>query len=75
MADDLFVEKGDDGNLWIASREWGTAVAVCREIDGEWFAAEDDSFFGQVGPFASLDALINHVEEKKLFGPWGSPAN
>jgi hypothetical protein len=75
MADDLFTEKGNDGDLWISSREHGTAVAICREVNGGWFAAEDDSFFGQVGPFDSLDVLIDHIEENKLFGAWGSPGN
>jgi hypothetical protein len=44
MAEDLFVDEGQDGNLWVCSREWGTAIAVCRKVDGQWFAAEDDSF-------------------------------
>jgi hypothetical protein len=75
MAEDLFVEKGDDGNLWISSSRFGTAIAICRKIDGEWFAAEDDSFSGQTGPFSSLDDLVDHVEKNNLFGPWGSPGN
>ena len=73
MGDVLFVEKGDDGNLWITSREWGTAVAVCRELDRQWFAAEDDSFSDQVGPFANVDELLKHVEVNRLFAPWGNP--
>jgi hypothetical protein len=73
MANDLFVEEGDDDNLWITSARFGTAIAVCKEVDGEWFAAEDGSFYEQVGPFSSLDELVDHVEKNKLFGPWGSP--
>ena len=75
MAEDLFVEKGDDGELWVTSREFGTAIAVCREVDGEWFAAEDDSFSSQIGPFSSLDDLLDYVEQNDSFGHWGSPAN
>ena len=75
MADDLFVENGHDDNLWICSRVWGTAFAVCRETNGQWVAAEDDRFKNCVGPFSTLDELIDHVEKNKLFGPWGSPGN
>lgn len=75
MAEDLFVEEGDDENLWITSIFFGTAVAVCREVGGEWFAAEDESFCNQIGPFSSLDDLLDYVEQNKSFSPWGSPAN
>ena len=70
MAEQLYVEKGDDGNLWVCSREWGTAIAVCREVDGKWFAAEDDSFSGEVGPFKTLDDLVDEIERRRLFTPW-----
>ena len=73
MAEDLFVEEGEDGNLWSTSRQFGTAVAVCHEVKGEWYAAEDDSFRGQIGPFPSLKDLHDHVEQSKSLGPWGSP--
>ena len=75
MADDLYTEGGDDGNLWILSRQFGTAIAVCKEVGGEWFAAEDDSFSDQIGPFPSVNDMLDHVEQNKSFGPWGSPAN
>ncbi|MDB2579345.1 hypothetical protein N9Y00_10015 [Tateyamaria sp.] len=75
MAEDLFPEKGDDDRIWLTSMRFGTAVAVCREVDGEWYAAEDDSFYGEVGPFDSLETLANHVELNRLFSPWGSPGN
>ncbi len=75
MAEDLVVEDGDDEILWITSRRFGTAIAVCKEVGGEWFAAEDDSFGSQIGPFSSVDDLLDHVEQSKSFGPWGSPAN
>lgn len=52
MASDLFTETGDDGNLWIVSAYFGTAVAVCKHVDGKWFGAENDSFYGQIGPFS-----------------------
>ena len=32
MAEDLFVEAGEDGNLWITSCRFGTVVAVCRRL-------------------------------------------
>ena len=72
MAEDLFVDEGDDGNLWIESREWGTAVAVCREVNGKWFVEAYD-FNEEVGPSASLDDLLDHIEDNKLWAPWGSP--
>ena len=75
MADDLYAKGGDDGNLWILSRQFGTAIAVCKEVEGEWFAAEDDSFSNQIGPFSSVNDMLDHVEQNKSFGPWGSPAN
>ena len=75
MAEDLFVEEGDDENLWITSRSFGTAIAVCKEVDGEWFAAEDDSFRSQIEPFSSVDDLLDYVEQNNSFSPWGSPAN
>ncbi len=52
MAEDLFIEESNDENLWITSRRFGTAIAVCKEVDGKWFVAEDDSFGGQIGPFS-----------------------
>ena len=73
MAEDLFVELGEDGNLWITSRYFGTAVALCREVKREWYAAEDHSFNDQVGPFPSLEDFLDHIEERKLFSPWDSP--
>ena len=68
-------EKGDDGNIWISDLLDGCAIAVCREKNGEWFAAEDDGFFGEIGPFSSIEEVIKHIDKNKLFGPWGSPAN
>jgi hypothetical protein len=35
MAEDLFPEKGDDDLIWLTSVRFGTAVAVCRQVDGE----------------------------------------
>lgn len=72
---ELFVELGDDDNLWLTSLASGTAVAVVKKENGVFFVAEDDAFHNQVGPFPTMEALIGHVEENKLFGPWGSPGN
>lgn len=69
---DLVVEDGDDGNLWICSSANGTALAVVHEREGHWFAqgsSEDE----EIGPFVSLEALLNEVEVKRLFAPWGNP--
>ena len=68
-------EEGDDGNIWISDLLSGCAIAVCREKDGNWFAAEDNSFFEEIGPFKDLKTLCEHIEVNKLFGVWGSPAN
>jgi hypothetical protein len=73
MAKDLYIDEGDDGNLWVCSGEWGTTIAVCREVNGQWFAAEDDSFLYEVGPFKTLDDLLDQIERRRLFAPWGSP--
>lgn len=70
---DLYLEKGDDSSLWLMSIEHGIAVAITREDEKGWYAAEDNSFSGEIGPFSSSDALINHIEKNKLFGTWGSP--
>ena len=67
--------KGDDGSIWIINLLGNCEVAVCREENGKWFAAEDDSFFGEIGPFSSIEEVIKHIDKNKLFGPWGSPAN
>jgi len=69
---DLVVEDGDDGNLWICSPANGTALAVVHEREGQWFAqgsSEDE----EIGPFVSLEALLEEVEVKRLFAPWGNP--
>jgi hypothetical protein len=73
MADDLSVELGEDGNNWVVSVSGGVAVAVCRNVDGKWYAAEDDGFYGEIGPFNSLDEVCDHIEENKLYQPWSSP--
>jgi hypothetical protein len=73
MAIDLQIELGDDENYWVVSANGGVAVAVCREDDGKWYAAEDDAFFEEIGPFGSLDEICNHIENNKLYQPWGSP--
>ena len=70
---ELFVELGDDDNLWLTSLTSGTAVAVVKKENGGFFVAEGDAFHDQVGPFPTMEALIGHVEENRLFAPWGSP--
>jgi hypothetical protein len=67
VSDDLYVEEGYAGALWLISRSWGTAIAVCEEFDGQWFAAEDDGFDDPIGPFSSLDALIEYAEKHNSF--------
>ena len=69
----LTVEEGDDGNIWVTHLLTGTAIAVCRKMQGSWFAAEDDGFDNEIGPFSDLDTLCKHIEDAKLFGPWDSP--
>jgi hypothetical protein len=49
------------------------SLAVCRKVDGQWFAAEDDSFLNEVGPFKTVDDLLDQIESRRLFTPWGSP--
>ena len=61
MAEGLFVEAGEDGNLWITSCRFGTAVVICKEAGGKWFAAEDDSYRGQIRFFTSLEVLPDHI--------------
>jgi hypothetical protein len=70
MAENLTLAEGDDGNTWIWSILNGTGVAIVYQRDGGWFAAEYERGQDEVGPFKSLDALLDHVEEHKLFGPW-----
>ena len=72
MANDLFVEEGQDFNLWITSGRFGTAVAICWEAEGNWFAAEDDSYSDKIGPFPNQEALLDYVEVNHCWGPWGS---
>ena len=71
----LITEKGDDGNIWMTHLLTGCAIAVCRKENDKWYVAEDDSFSDEVGPFSNLDTLCRHVEENKLFQPWGSPGD
>ena len=71
----LSAEEGDDGNIWLSHLLTGTAIAVCRKGDDGWYAAEDDSFYEEIGPFKDLDSLCDHIETTGAFGPWGSPGN
>jgi hypothetical protein len=75
MAKFLSLEEGDRGSLWIVSALHGTAVAACYQKGGSWYASEDGSGSDEIGPFEDLDSLIEHVEEQRLFGPWGSLGN
>jgi hypothetical protein len=71
----LTCENGDDGNFWLTHILTGTSIAVCRQkVDG-WYAAEDDSFYEEIGPFKDLNSLCDHIETTGAFGPWGSPGN
>jgi len=71
----LTCENGDDGNLWLTHTLTGTSIAVCRQkVDG-WYAAEDDSFYEEIGPFKDLNSLCDHIEATGAFGPWSSPGN
>ena len=47
MAEDLFVEAGEDGNLWITSRRFGTAVAICKEVGLSGSQPKTIDFAGQ----------------------------
>ena len=60
----LIPEEGDGGLVWLTHQLTGTAIAVCRKVDGKWFVAEDDGFSDEVGPFSNLDSLCRHVEKK-----------
>ena len=71
----LIPEEGDGGLIWVTHQLTGTAIAVCRKVDGKWFVAEDDGFSDEVGPFSNLDSLCRNVEKNKLFRKWGSPGN
>ena len=64
---------GMTGRIWIIrSFRFTVRLLGCREENGKWFAAEDDSFFGEIGPFSSIEEVIKHIDKNKLFGPWGS---
>ena len=73
----LSAEKGDDGNIWLSHILTGTAIAVCKKVNNEWFSADvdDDGFIDRIGPFDSLTQLSDHIEQNKLFGPWVSLGN
>ncbi len=73
MANELRTELGDDDNYWVVSVSGGVAVAVCRKVDGKWYAAEDDAFSEEIGPFKSLDEICDHIEVHNLYRPWSSP--
>ena len=51
----LIPEEGDGGLIWLTHQLTGTAIAVCRKVDGKWYVAEDDGFSDEVDPFSNLD--------------------
>ena len=73
----IIPEKADDGSIWLSHSLTGTAIAVCKNKGGKWFAADvdDEGFYEQIGPFDNLSQLSDHIEQNKLFGPWISLAN
>jgi hypothetical protein len=74
MAEDLCVEEGEDDNLWITSSRFGTAVAVCKEVGGEWFAAEDDSFMTRSGGSHHLMTWLITSSKTNYLVLGGAPA-